>query len=164
MNNINFKNNEGFSLIELLLVILIAGIVFTAASDLFLSGLTLYTKNQEKIEIQRELRFITNYIDENLKYSEKVIIDGIDENTTVNNDQVLIGLPNNDSYITIKENGYSVRNISNTKIDALRFTKKDNDIITLYVQKDNYDLETNILLNNAKLTTSTYNWFVLFSK
>ena len=68
INKIRYLNNKnGFTLVEILVVIVIMGIVFSAASNLFISGYNFYIQSEERATIQRELRFITNYIDENLK-------------------------------------------------------------------------------------------------
>jgi type IV pilus assembly protein PilW len=53
---INYGNKYGFTLVELLISIVISTIVLTAIYNLFISQNKIYTKNQELIEMEQNLR------------------------------------------------------------------------------------------------------------
>ncbi|TDP96963.1 prepilin-type N-terminal cleavage/methylation domain-containing protein [Halanaerobium saccharolyticum] len=157
MNTINYlKNKDGFTLIELMIVIVIAGIIIIIASNLFISGYNFFSKNEEKQEIQNELRFITNYIDESIKYSNSVSVGSsvpiLDSNETA------IGYDANDSLIKIYNSDGTNRNLSNIIIDQFTIEIVDENAVKTTVNKTNeYKIETNILLNNASFDSADVN-------
>ncbi|HMA59551.1 MAG TPA: prepilin-type N-terminal cleavage/methylation domain-containing protein [Halanaerobiales bacterium] len=153
------KNNKGFSLIELLVVIVIAGIVITSASSLFVSAFNYFTQNKEKAENQRELRFITNYISENIKFSNDVSIKS--STSTPPSGYKGIGLDNN--YVKIFNSDGTSRKLSNIIIDNLTFDPSGKSL-DVEIEKNNYSIDTKVYLNNHKLSGTTSGIFIEFEE
>src|SRR6056297_2214480 len=159
--NIILKN-KGFTIIELLIVIVIMGIIVMTTSNLFISGINFYSLNKDKAEIQRELRFITNYIDENLKYTSDIEKYNSSPSTPDLN-YTGIGFNNTSKTVKIYKSDGSTYNLSQIKLDNFEFSNTKENILNLYIQKDNFIIDTNILLNNFTFNlTSTNNTFISF--
>ncbi len=155
---LNIEN--GFTLIEIITVVAILGIVVAAASNLFVSGYNLYIENKEKMEVQRELRFLTNYIDESIKYSENISLTGT--TPTVGSGEAAIGIKN--SHVVIINSSGEERNLSSIAIDRLVFSGSNNTL-NLILEKDNYMIETDILLNNYSFSSPLSNKpFIVYKK
>ena len=60
-------NNKGFSLIELLVSIAIAGIVIVSAFSVILYGMDRYSKSSRETKLQSEIQFTTNIISDAVK-------------------------------------------------------------------------------------------------
>ena len=67
MNNEQKLNNKGFSLIELLVSIAIAGIVVVAAFSMVLYGMNRYAKSSKETKLQNEIQFVNNAISDAIK-------------------------------------------------------------------------------------------------
>ena len=67
MNNEQNLNNKGFSLIELLVSIAIAGIVVVAAFSMVLYGMNRYAKSSKETKLQNEIQFVNNTISDAIK-------------------------------------------------------------------------------------------------
>lgn len=155
----NLKKENGFTLIELLAVIVIAGIVITSFSSLFVSGFNYFDQNRDKVENQKELRFITNYITENIKFSEDVYIE--DSPPAPNSGYKGIGLDNN--YVKIYNSDNTTRKLSNLTIETLTF-KTAGSSLELFIEKNDFKIDTEIYLNNHTFGSSNSGSYLVFKK
>lgn len=161
----NPKDENGFTIVELLVVIVVMGIVVISASDLFVSGFNLYSLNKDRAEIQRELRFITNYINENSKFTNNIKI--VDSVTSTNLDSNKIALGEENGYFVIKTFNGSIntRNLSNIEISPVQF-ERNSEILTYTVSAINIDtnLGTKSILNNITNEDSTSGSYIIVDK
>ena len=66
------QQNEGFTLIEILVVLSIMGVVATAVTNLFVAGWNSSQYTQEQLSLKTEERFILNRLEDNIMRSREV--------------------------------------------------------------------------------------------
>ncbi|MFW6377536.1 MAG: prepilin-type N-terminal cleavage/methylation domain-containing protein [bacterium] len=150
----NLYENNGFTLLEILLVILITGILVTAVGNIFTFGFDIFLFLDEKAETQKNFRFLTNYINENVKYSSQIYIydDFNDAESDLASDQKLIAL--NNSEIVYQEYGNDKRNIIELPITTdIHFSSGKNTefnylVLNIEDAELNIDEKNYIILNN----------------
>lgn len=157
------KKQKGFTLIEILVVIVIAGIVITSTSSLFVSAFNYFTQNRDKVENQKELRFITNYISENIKYSTDVhIVSSVPSpGSDYGTDYKGIGLENN--YVKIYNSDGTERKLSNIMVDSLTFDSSGKSL-DIFIEKNNFNIDTKVYLNNHNFGTSSSGIYIVFKE
>ncbi len=145
-----FNGDRGFTLVELLLVISISGIIIIAATNLFASGINFFFDLDEKTEDQRNLRFLTNYITENVRYANSVEFknDFSTASSSLTAGEVVIGLDN--SSFKYKEYGVSERTIVDIPESTdIYFSKAEDTLaVTSLILHINGE-EKKIILNNC---------------
>lgn len=77
------KNNKGFSLVELLVAIAVAGIVTTGIASLMMQSLSMYSKETVNAKLQTDLQTASNYLFDSVMESKGFIIINDTANTTV---------------------------------------------------------------------------------
>ncbi len=158
-----FKDEKAFTLIELLIVIVISAVVIFSIGNLISSSSSFFFQDNERIEIQRELRFITNYIDENLKFADQV--EAAENKPSLNSGEFLIYLEN--SRLIIEDSSSNTRKISDIIIDNFSVSSYSNssklDLNINHV--DGFSINTSILLNNHRAETGvTSGGYIKFKK
>ncbi|MFW6281023.1 MAG: PilW family protein [Halanaerobium sp.] len=140
------NDNQGFTLIELLIVMAIFVIVIFAVGNLITSSSGFFFRDNERIEVQRELRFITNYIDENLKFADEVEVYSSKPAAAVG--ESLIGFEN--SYLVLEDASGSSRKISNVVLADFNVssTEGSRNLELAIEHADGLKIDTSILLNN----------------
>ncbi|MFW6017109.1 MAG: PilW family protein [bacterium] len=145
------EGEKGFTLVELLLVISIGGIIMIAATNLFASGINFFFDLDEKSEEQKNLRFLTNYITENVRYANSVELknDFSTASSNLTTGETVIGLDN--SSFKYKEFGSSERTIVDIPESTNIYFSKGGDTLTvtsliLHINGE----EKKIILNNCE--------------
>ena len=94
------KNDDGFTLIEMLVVIAIFAVIITAVYNAYFSSSRTIIFNKEKLEIQRTQDILNRWVSRYVRQASEI-------DTTVNgelkllyniNDKIVFGL-NNDSFL-----------------------------------------------------------------
>ena len=70
------KNNKGFTLLEVMIVILIMGVIVTIVANMNISGFRVWNFNQEKIAIQQSNRVILDRISPYIRSATEIISTG----------------------------------------------------------------------------------------
>lgn len=158
-------SRNGFTLIEIILTLAIMGIIMVSISNLFISGYNFYKQNEDKAEVQREIRFITNYIDENTKFTENIeVVNSVD---ITNLDANEIALGEEENYFVVKTYNGSIntRNLSNIKISSFQFTRNLNELnYTISDFNDVFTLNTKTILNNINKESSITDHYIIIDK
>lgn len=144
------KNNNGFTLIEIIISIAVIGLVITALFNINIAGWQFLNYNQDRVELQNQARLITTNLEKNIRnaivaepiYENKALAvitaDNLDSNNIVFlvniNKQLIMGYIDKSletikgySLSTIETNLYNKRNITNSVINSYNFEKKSND-------------------------------------
>lgn len=69
------KSNKGFTLVELLVVVLILSVVVIISSDMIISLFSASAKIQNKIEVESDFTFLNVKLDKLIKDADSVTID-----------------------------------------------------------------------------------------
>jgi len=144
--------NWGFTLVEIIIVIAVAGILLLAVSNLFISSGNIFYTFEDRANLQRDIRFLNNYIKENISYSEKVKIvsDFQTASSSLNTGEAIIGLDG--TKIKYKEAGFSERIIANLPSDIgfkiEQTNDSDDEVISIIVNVN--EKNKSIILNNCK--------------
>lgn len=166
MKLIESSNNEnGFSLIEILVVIVVAGIILTAVFNIFSSGIRSFFFTDEKSATQREIRFVTSYIAENIRNSTRIKL-VTDYNEALDSGEAIIGFDGAE---------FKYRDNSGTDRTVIEFTKDPEpdvsfDLITDGGNPDFLRININgvtreIILNNFSSTSANdTNQYIKFKK
>ena len=158
---LNKENNKGFSLIELLLVIAIMGLIVTAASYLFVSGYNFYNQNKEKTKIQSEVRFITQYIDERVKFTENITLQ-TSAPTSISANEVGMGVENNIFYVY---ESTGKRQLSDVNIQSINFNyNNDNLSYSIITEDGDFQVDTKVILNNKPDSTNNNGNYIIVDK
>ena len=70
-----FKSNKGFTLVELLVVVLILSVVVIISSDMIISLFSASAKIQNKIEVEGDFTFLNVKLDKLIKDADSVSLD-----------------------------------------------------------------------------------------
>lgn len=157
---INFEN--GFTIIEILVVLVISLIIIGSIGNLINSSGNFFSIDNQRVEVQRELRFIINYIDESLKFAQETEV--FSSKPSLSSGEYLIALEN-DYLITENFSGNSRRlsEVKLSKFNANSFT--DSNKIELELNhEDGFMLFTNILLNNHISENDKSGSYIKFKK
>ncbi len=143
------KNNDGFSLVEIILVIAIAGLILSAAFNVFGSGIKSFFFTEEKAASQRETRFLTSYVTENVRNSSS--IDFKDSYTTPPSGKAILGVVNSQ----LKYNDRIIIEFTETtSVSFSAVTAEETDYLdSLIINIDGKEKE--IILNNTNKNTLT---------
>jgi len=69
-----FKNNKGFSLVELLVAIGLAILVITAASLAYFSGIKAWVRSENQVDVQQNLRIAMNTLSNEIQMADTIDI------------------------------------------------------------------------------------------
>lgn len=145
------KNQRGVTLIELLVIIVIMGAIFVPISMMLIYSLETEKEVSIKNDIQREARFIMEYVTEKMRDSN-IYWDTIDPEP-VNKTRILysfedIGLPNKILHYTKNEDGTGIMSIEGMDVseNVKEFTVTENKSktminIKLIIEKSGYELK-----------------------
>ena len=153
-----FNRRDGFTLLEMLIVIAVIGILIIPLSSSLSSGFKFFKIGQNRSELQGEVRFIATYITKVIRNADEIELHA--NLPTVTGDYKCIGIDGSQvKYCTATDTKILATNIISDlyyKIDADgSFTTEDdenNDVLIVNIVGEEgtneYTLETNILLNN----------------
>lgn len=139
-----YNKNDGFTLIEIMVVIFVLGVIVTAALNVYSSGFNIFHYTKNRANIQGEIRFVVDFITENIKYAKSVEI--VNSMESIGSNEKIIALVGNE--IKYKEGSSTARNIATGPIFHLDFGL-ENNYLTLEIADDNYTINTKIILNNC---------------
>lgn len=144
--------NWGFTLVEIIIVIAVAGILLLGVSNLFISGGNIFYTLEDKAALQSDIRFLNKYIETNISYTEKLkIVNGFQTaSSSLNSGEAIIGLDS--SKIKYKEVGSTERTLINLP-ENIGFTISQNNVTTDKVINIIVNINgknKSIILNNCK--------------
>lgn len=146
------NNKNGFSLIEILVVIVVAGIILTAVFNVFSSGIRSFFFTDEKSAMQREIRFVTSYIAENIRNSTRIELVS-NYNEALDSGEAIIG------FIGAE---FKYRDYGGTNRTVIEFTKTPTVSFELNTENNSPDsliinigdVPREIILNNFSSTSA----------
>lgn len=149
----NLRSNKGLTLIEVLLAIIIATIVFGVALSLQLFGVRSFSMGTSQAEIQQNARLMDEVIRKELRNAVYI---GIDEEYTVgNNDRTASNkLTFVDNKLRFGENGNTVFEFNVIETVAFEAENEKTLKITITGLDSDYVLTNVINLNNTNIPTS----------
>lgn len=139
------NNNSGFTLIEILVVVAVSGILIIAVVNIFSSSFEIFNIIEKENEVQQNFRFITDFVTENIKYTDEVTLKDNFQNS-ISSGYKMIGQSGTEMKIN---NNNNVRTILDIKDSTTIYFKNENgnpNTITLYFN----DQSTKIILNNCE--------------
>jgi prepilin-type N-terminal cleavage/methylation domain-containing protein len=140
---LDFKNNNGFTLIELIVTVAITGLVFVLVISFFGPRISLYNRASSEASIHSELNIINNKIHSKLINTTEVeILDN--KPTTFSSGYKYYYINNNNQLVFV--DGSGTQNILNNKL------KFDTFNVSLYKRPDeqNYvEIETEAVYDEA---------------
>lgn len=157
------NDKDGFTLVELMLVIAIGGLILTAVFNVFSSGIRSFLFTDEKSATQREIRFVTSYIAENIRNSTRIALVS-DYNTILDSGEAIIGFIGEE---------FKYRDFGGTNRTVIEFTKTPTVSFELNTENDSPDsliinigdVPREIILNNFSSTTANdTNQYIKFKK
>ena len=143
----NFKKNKGFTLIELMIVIFVSGIILIALGGILVSSFNFFNNIEEEAKTQGDIRFLTEYLRNKLRYTKKVKLED-DFSAAVNNlnpGEEVIGIEN--QKVRFKKDSSTSREIIEINKSVNIYFNKDNNIPTLILVINGDSKE--IILNNC---------------
>lgn len=143
------NNKKGFTLLEILIVIALAGLILTAAFNVFSSGFNSFFIVEDKANIQRNLRFLDNYVSRNIRNAENISIEDSFTSTTLSAGEKIIGIE--DSILKYKEKGGSTRNLVDlSKAPNIKFKSEESTGLpgSLIILINGSEEFSEIILNN----------------
>ena len=142
-----FINKKGFTLLEILIVIGLAGFIMTAVFNVFNSGIISFFKVEDKADIQRNLRFLDNYISRNIRNAENIKIVNSFTGASLSSGEKIVGIEN--SILKYKEKGSVTKELVDlSEVSEIKF------ILNYHSKPDSIKIEINnkffseIVLNN----------------
>jgi len=132
------KKNDGFTLIEVLVVIIIFAVIIIAAYNAYFSSSETILFNREKLEIQRTQDILNRWIGRYVRQANEIDTTVTGElkllyNTT---NKIVFGL-NNDSFAYYSINDGNNRIISNLKLENINFKIENNFLKLIATIKSN---------------------------
>lgn len=157
------NDKDGFSLIEVIIVIAIGALILTATFNVFSSSIKSFFFTDEKSATQREIRFLTSYVAENIRNSS-VIKFTADYNTTLETGEAIIGYENTE--LRYREAGSTGRTVLKfTQEPSILFSIDLSGVLnSIIIQVD--DKQKEIILNNFKTNSisPTQGSYIIFVK
>lgn len=154
------KNNDGFSLVEIILVIAIAGLILTAAFNLFGSGFKGFFFTEEKAASQKEIRFLTSYVAKNVRNSTTIKI--TDTYSTPNAGETIIGV-NDNSQLKYNDGSSDKTVIEFTESTTVSFSADTTgEPFSLIIDVNDGEEIKEIILNNCSSVTGGSGNYVIF--
>ncbi len=138
------KNNNGFTLVELLVVIAVSGILLTAVYFLLISGFNNFYLGTDRAKIQSDIRLVENILNNELRNVECIEIASLGECTDFDSSFIL---ESEDGLLYfLNQNG---RRITEDIFTNIYFEVKSNNIFELVLAFDKRELyKINMFLNN----------------
>ena len=138
------KNSMGFTLVELMIVIAVAGILFTAVFSLLISGFNNFNTGNNRAEIQNNIRLVETIVNNKLRNVECIQISSLGE------------CPNADSSLSLgKDEGslYYLRNngqkVTEDIFTNVYFKLSEKNVFELILEFDKVDsYKIRMLINN----------------
>lgn len=162
------KNNNGFTLIEIIISIAVIGLVITALFNINIAGWQFLNYNRDRVELQNQARLITTNLEKHIRngllaepiYENKALAvitaDDSDNSNIVffvnTNKQLVMGYIDKSletikgySLSTIEANLFNKRNITDSVITNYTFNKNSDDKLIsfkfeLVKDKSRYDI------------------------
>lgn len=136
------RNKNGFTVVELLITIVIAAIVFSLALSLQFFGVRSYSMGTSQAEVQQNARLIDEVIRRELRNAIYIGNDPSNGVRTINfsNDTLQYGKQNETNVF------FELEGITN-----ITFNRKEERILGYTIKGNGYELKNEILLNNLTL-------------
>jgi len=67
------RNDNGFTLVEMMVALALLSVVFTAVNSFFLSSVTAWHRSQDKAEVEENLRIGMNRLSRELRQAESIV-------------------------------------------------------------------------------------------
>lgn len=156
-------NKNGFTLVELLVVIATLGIIFAASGTILESGFFFFTDTNQKLNVQKQIRFISNYISERAKYTNTIQL--INSPPTLSStDKIGLGMENSYFQLYTFDGSTTVsRKLSDVKLESLTFSITENKL-SFSITNGNYQIDTEILLNNEPEFINSSGDYIVINK
>ncbi|CCU79375.1 hypothetical protein HSACCH_01283 [Halanaerobium saccharolyticum subsp. saccharolyticum DSM 6643] len=146
------NDKDGFSLVEIIIIIALGGIILTAVFSSFSSGIRNFYFTEEKSATQREIRFLTSYIAENIRNSTRIELVS-DYNEALDSGEAIIGFDGAE---------FKYRDNSGTDRTVIEFTKTQTVSFELNTENNSPDsliinigdVPREIILNNFSSTSA----------
>lgn len=140
------KNKNGFTVVELLLVIVISGIIMMGLNLLFFSGYKSYNLGNNQAHIQRNIRLIETILNKQIKYANSIKIKNEKKPPNASDyDNIQLVSGNNGNY-KLEYNGRTITEEIIKEMDIKNFS--NSNLKLKFTFTDNTEITFNILLNN----------------
>lgn len=157
----NFKSkNDGFTLIELILVIAIIGLVASFLGSPLITGFNFFKQDINHVNIQEDLRFTSNMIITYAKYAESISLINSKPGSYASNELCIILDQTDDTVKYIDSSGEKSWTESTITNLAFNLSQESNgqNVLEFIIEgnKDgeDYSLDSEVLLNNISGETA----------
>ena len=141
------KNKNGFTVVELLLVIAISGVIMMGLNLLFFSGYKSYNLGNNQAHIQRNIRLIETILNKQIKYADSIKIKNNKKPSDASNYKENIQLVSgNEGNYKLKYNGRTITEEIIKEMNIINFS--NSNLKLKFTFTDNTEITFNILLNN----------------
>jgi len=141
------KKENGFTLIEFLVVIAVIGIIGVGLNAAFISGYKFYRLGNDRAEIQRSIRLVETILNKNVKYAESIKVKNKKKPASESSfeEEIQLSSGSNGNY-SLSHNGRIVTDEIIKEMNILSFTNTNLELKFIFI--DDTEIIVSTLLNN----------------
>lgn len=146
------KDEQGLTLVELIIVIALLGVITMVAFRFVDFGVNAFRIGNEQVDEQVELRLAALNITQEVRNVFKVELTGISENATLPDVDKYSIYASSEGIILVNQLGETIRVLSNDIVQSVNFScvqEKNRIVLIFRLNGPSKELTTRLLLNNV---------------